>query len=192
MWAELRSAPTSAACPSSGRTSATPTGGELDLVSGRARFVTDSDPVCVLVRSPPTNLHYLRGFSERPEPWSGLSELETVFAHTGGHNSVARKNRGRTLSSWWFCVQPGSVHVSSLRAREGSLEGGLVLWVPVSERLQPSAGPSDPPTSSTPGCDLRQAPPLPAPTLQPGGGAKGEAAVGPLTFDLLSPSCFLP
>ncbi|XP_037544112.1 polyunsaturated fatty acid lipoxygenase ALOX15B [Nematolebias whitei] len=56
-------------------------------------------------RSQPTNVHYLKGFNNRPEPWTGLSELETVFAHTGDHNSVARVVKAHWKEDWFFGYQ---------------------------------------------------------------------------------------
>ncbi|XP_017260091.2 hydroperoxide isomerase ALOXE3, partial [Kryptolebias marmoratus] len=56
-------------------------------------------------KSQPTNTHYLRGFNSRTESWTGFSELETVFAHTGDHNSVARFIKAHWKEDWFFGYQ---------------------------------------------------------------------------------------
>uniref|UniRef100_A0A3Q3A876 Zgc:152891 n=1 Tax=Kryptolebias marmoratus TaxID=37003 RepID=A0A3Q3A876_KRYMA len=49
----------------------------------------------------PTNTHYLRGFNSRTESWTGFSELETVFAHTGDHNFI----KAHWKEDWFFGYQ---------------------------------------------------------------------------------------
>lgn len=48
-----------------------------------------------LLWSPSIDLHYLRGFAGRAEPWSSFSELETAFALSGHQNNIASKNQNR-------------------------------------------------------------------------------------------------
>ncbi|XP_062391679.1 polyunsaturated fatty acid lipoxygenase ALOX15B [Sardina pilchardus] len=40
-------------------------------------------------QSPGTNLHYLKGFAERKEPWRSLKEIECFFMHNGNGNRTA-------------------------------------------------------------------------------------------------------
>ncbi|XP_076130547.1 polyunsaturated fatty acid lipoxygenase ALOX15B isoform X2 [Alosa pseudoharengus] len=40
-------------------------------------------------QSPGTNLHYLKGFAERKEPWRSFKEIECLFLHNGSGNPVA-------------------------------------------------------------------------------------------------------
>lgn len=35
------------------------------------------------------NVHYLRGFTDRAEPWNSMKELEMLFMHNGNDNTVA-------------------------------------------------------------------------------------------------------
>ncbi|XP_058271494.1 polyunsaturated fatty acid lipoxygenase ALOX15B isoform X2 [Hemibagrus wyckioides] len=41
-------------------------------------------------QSPGTNVHYLKGFHDRIEPWSSMKELETLFNLSGKDNTVAK------------------------------------------------------------------------------------------------------
>ncbi|XP_060792213.1 hydroperoxide isomerase ALOXE3 isoform X2 [Neoarius graeffei] len=41
-------------------------------------------------QSPGINLHYLRGFTDRAEPWSSMKELEMAFIYNGKDNTVAK------------------------------------------------------------------------------------------------------
>lgn len=116
----------------------------------------ESDTVCVPLLSLPPNVYYLKGFGDRSKSWSGFSELETIFAHTGDHNSVASKTQGAQLGVC-LCFLGLVLSLKSpppLRVGKDPLEGRLVLWLSVPERLQPSADPSDPPASSKAGCEL--------------------------------------
>lgn len=61
----------------------------------------------------------------------------------------------------------------SLRVRKGSLDGGLVFRLPMSEWLQPSAAASDQLPPSKPVRHQCHAPPLPAWRLLPWAGARG-------------------
>ncbi|KAM4547140.1 polyunsaturated fatty acid lipoxygenase ALOX15B [Fundulus diaphanus] len=56
-------------------------------------------------QSPAINMHYLRGFAGRAEPWTSYSEMETVFAHTGHQNSVARFVKAHWKEDWYFGYQ---------------------------------------------------------------------------------------
>lgn len=42
-----------------------------------------------LFSSPGSNVHYLKGFHDRAEPWSNIKELEMLFIHNGKDNTVA-------------------------------------------------------------------------------------------------------
>lgn len=39
--------------------------------------------------SPGVNVHYVRGFTDRAEPWSSLKEVEMLFIHNAKDNTVA-------------------------------------------------------------------------------------------------------
>uniref|UniRef100_A0A3Q2U365 Zgc:152891 n=1 Tax=Fundulus heteroclitus TaxID=8078 RepID=A0A3Q2U365_FUNHE len=56
-------------------------------------------------QSPAINMHYLRGFAGRAEPWTSFSEMETVFAHAGHQNSAARFVKAHWKEDWYFGYQ---------------------------------------------------------------------------------------
>ncbi|XP_070700224.1 polyunsaturated fatty acid lipoxygenase ALOX15B [Pempheris klunzingeri] len=56
-------------------------------------------------KSPPANLHYLKGFAGRPEAWKSFAELETVFFHIGHENSAARFVQAHWMDDWYFGYQ---------------------------------------------------------------------------------------
>ncbi|XP_071362468.1 polyunsaturated fatty acid lipoxygenase ALOX15B isoform X2 [Trachinotus anak] len=53
-------------------------------------------------KSSAPDLCYLKGFTGRAEPWTSLTELETVFAHSGHQNNVARFVRAHWTDDWYF------------------------------------------------------------------------------------------
>ncbi|MED6264270.1 hypothetical protein CHARACLAT_013037 [Characodon lateralis] len=55
--------------------------------------------------SPTINMHYLKGFAGRVEPWTSFSELEAVFAHSGHQNSIARFVKAHWKEDWYFGYQ---------------------------------------------------------------------------------------
>ncbi|XP_028277858.1 arachidonate 15-lipoxygenase B [Parambassis ranga] len=55
--------------------------------------------------SPPINMHYLKGFTGRAQSWTGFSELDTVFAHSGHQNETARFVRAHWMEDWYFGYQ---------------------------------------------------------------------------------------
>ncbi|XP_069001797.1 hydroperoxide isomerase ALOXE3 [Embiotoca jacksoni] len=56
-------------------------------------------------KTPASNLHHLRGFISRAEPWSDFSELETLFAHIGHQNAIARFVQAHWTDDWYFGYQ---------------------------------------------------------------------------------------
>ncbi|XP_015227315.1 PREDICTED: hydroperoxide isomerase ALOXE3-like [Cyprinodon variegatus] len=56
-------------------------------------------------KSPTINMHYLKGFASRAEPWTSFSELETAFAHSGHQNNVARFVKNHWKEDWYFGYQ---------------------------------------------------------------------------------------
>ncbi|KAK5858131.1 hypothetical protein PBY51_002297 [Eleginops maclovinus] len=56
-------------------------------------------------RSVPANLRHLKGFSERAEPWTSFTELETLFTHSAKHNSVASFVKAHWEEDWYFGYQ---------------------------------------------------------------------------------------
>ncbi|KAM6907271.1 polyunsaturated fatty acid lipoxygenase ALOX15B [Xenentodon cancila] len=55
--------------------------------------------------SPPLNMHYLKGFAGRLEAWTSFSELETLFAHSGHRNNIARFVKAHWKEDWFFGYQ---------------------------------------------------------------------------------------
>ncbi|XP_024117012.1 polyunsaturated fatty acid lipoxygenase ALOX15B [Oryzias melastigma] len=49
--------------------------------------------------------HYLKGLCRRMEPWKSFSELEVVFAYSGGHNQVASFAKAHWKEDWYFGYQ---------------------------------------------------------------------------------------
>nr|XP_046267353.1 polyunsaturated fatty acid lipoxygenase ALOX15B [Scatophagus argus]XP_046267354.1 polyunsaturated fatty acid lipoxygenase ALOX15B [Scatophagus argus] len=56
-------------------------------------------------KSPATNLHYLRGFTDRMEAWTSFTELEKVFIHSGHQNSNAKFVQAHWMEDWYFGYQ---------------------------------------------------------------------------------------
>ncbi|XP_036444035.1 hydroperoxide isomerase ALOXE3 [Colossoma macropomum] len=56
-------------------------------------------------QSPGTNLSYLRGFTDRAEPWSTLEELGILFIHNGKDNAVARYVQAHWRDDTFFGYQ---------------------------------------------------------------------------------------
>ncbi|KAK2827965.1 hypothetical protein Q5P01_018999 [Channa striata] len=56
-------------------------------------------------KSPAFNLHHLKGFAARAEPWTSLKELEMLFAHSGHQNSTARFVKDHWKEDWYFGYQ---------------------------------------------------------------------------------------
>ncbi|XP_007540983.2 arachidonate 15-lipoxygenase B [Poecilia formosa] len=52
--------------------------------------------------SPSIDMHYLRGFTSRAEPWSSFSELETAFAFSGHQNNIAKFVKAHWMEEWYF------------------------------------------------------------------------------------------
>lgn len=52
--------------------------------------------LCYTRQSPGTNLHYLKGFTERKESWGSLKEIERLFLHNSSGNAIAMY----VLSHW--------------------------------------------------------------------------------------------
>ncbi|TMS14027.1 Arachidonate 15-lipoxygenase B [Larimichthys crocea] len=50
------------------------------------------------------NLHFLRGFVGRVEAWS-FTELDTIFAHSGHQNKIARFVKTHWMEDWYFGYQ---------------------------------------------------------------------------------------
>ncbi|KAG8008381.1 Arachidonate 15-lipoxygenase B, partial [Nibea albiflora] len=51
------------------------------------------------------NLHYLRSFVTRVEAWMSFTELETIFAHSGHQNKIARFVKAHWMEDWYFGYQ---------------------------------------------------------------------------------------
>ncbi|KAF1378100.1 hypothetical protein PFLUV_G00186430 [Perca fluviatilis] len=85
----------------------------------RWRKFVDGAPQCVDVSSvselgpnlsythtsPPANLHYLKGFAGREEAWESFTKLETVFAHSGHQNDIAKFVKDHWMEDWYFGYQ---------------------------------------------------------------------------------------
>nr|XP_015798083.2 hydroperoxide isomerase ALOXE3 [Nothobranchius furzeri] len=56
-------------------------------------------------KSPPIDVHYLKGFAGRTQAWTSFSELETVFAHSGNQNNIARFVKANWKEDWYFGYQ---------------------------------------------------------------------------------------
>ncbi|KAE8287791.1 Arachidonate 12-lipoxygenase, 12R-type [Larimichthys crocea] len=55
-------------------------------------------------QSKSNNLHFLRGFVGRVEAWS-FTELDTIFAHSGHQNKIARFVKTHWMEDWYFGYQ---------------------------------------------------------------------------------------
>ncbi|XP_043997692.1 polyunsaturated fatty acid lipoxygenase ALOX8 [Gambusia affinis] len=55
--------------------------------------------------SPSIDLHYLKGFAGRAEPWTSFSELETAFALSGHQNNIAKFVKAHWMEEWYFGYQ---------------------------------------------------------------------------------------
>lgn len=94
------------------------------------------------VFSSANNLHYFKGFESQMEAWRSFADLDVVFAQSGHKNKAASK-RCKQLKcikkKWdWFHWRFCEVVLLSCRICPRSLEGRLVLWLPVSQWQQPS------------------------------------------------------
>ncbi|KAF3705496.1 Arachidonate 15-lipoxygenase B [Channa argus] len=56
-------------------------------------------------KSPAFDLHPLKGFNARVEPWTSLKEFETFFVHIGHQNSTARFVKAHWMEDWYFGYQ---------------------------------------------------------------------------------------
>uniref|UniRef100_A0A672YF86 Hydroperoxide isomerase ALOXE3-like n=1 Tax=Sphaeramia orbicularis TaxID=375764 RepID=A0A672YF86_9TELE len=56
-------------------------------------------------RSPPINLHYLKGFTGRTQAWTSFRELDMFFALCGSQNNVARFIQAHWKDDWYFGYQ---------------------------------------------------------------------------------------
>ncbi|KAF4077390.1 hypothetical protein AMELA_G00207560 [Ameiurus melas] len=51
------------------------------------------------------NVHYLRGFTDRVEPWTSMKELEMLFMHNGKDNTVAKYVQAHWKEDTFFGYQ---------------------------------------------------------------------------------------
>ncbi|XP_017348956.1 hydroperoxide isomerase ALOXE3 [Ictalurus punctatus] len=51
------------------------------------------------------NVHYLRGFTDRAEPWNSMKELEMLFMHNGKDNTVAKYVQAHWKEDTFFGYQ---------------------------------------------------------------------------------------
>ncbi|KAM9451388.1 polyunsaturated fatty acid lipoxygenase ALOX15B isoform 2-T3 [Clarias gariepinus] len=56
-------------------------------------------------QSPGVNVHYLRGFTDRAEPWSSMTELEMLFIHNSKDNTVAKYVKSHWKEDAFFGYQ---------------------------------------------------------------------------------------
>lgn len=56
-------------------------------------------------KSAAANLHYLQGFTGRVEAWTSFTELETLFAHSGQQNDIAKFVKAHWFDDWFFGYQ---------------------------------------------------------------------------------------
>ncbi|KAM9728681.1 polyunsaturated fatty acid lipoxygenase ALOX15B isoform 1-T2 [Menidia menidia] len=56
-------------------------------------------------KSPEADVHYLKGFARRTEPWSSFSEMEEVFALCGLQNKIASFIKEHWREDWFFGYQ---------------------------------------------------------------------------------------
>uniref|UniRef100_A0A3B3Y116 Lipoxygenase domain-containing protein n=1 Tax=Poecilia mexicana TaxID=48701 RepID=A0A3B3Y116_9TELE len=88
--------------------------GDVELRSGKWCVFIEGAPQCVDLKSvsdlgpnlsykhiPSIDMHYLRGFTSRAEPWSSFSELETAFAFSGHQNNIAFV-KAHWMEEWYF------------------------------------------------------------------------------------------
>ncbi|TNN75964.1 Hydroperoxide isomerase ALOXE3 [Liparis tanakae] len=75
-----------------------PAEGDVELRSGKCENSSSSS-------IPDANLHYLKGFAGRADPWAGFAELEEVFAHIGHQNRTAGFVKAHWKEDWYFGYQ---------------------------------------------------------------------------------------